>query len=418
MKNWINLKEEIIDKGYCTSCGTCIGVCPEDVIYFDGEKIKGNIENCINCGLCIKVCPGKSFDFKKFNKELFNVNYKDLNMDLGYYNAIYRGYSNNPLIRRNSASGGITTSILVYLLENKIIDGAITISKVKNLPYKFDVKISVTVDEIIRSSQSKYVLIPTNKIIKQLRQLKGRYAYIGLPCQIQGMRKLEKICLELTSKICIYIGLFCGFNMYFEGTEFLIKKMGIKKDDIEKLEYRAKENITGFRVITKSNKKYFIDKDSYNYLNILYSPKRCWLCYDFTSEFADISIGDAWGKNGKGWSRVIVRTAEGKKIIDELLLNENIYLEKSEENDIYTTQKQLLKYKKKWFWLRTKLMANIPNYNLPQKKLSLCENFIAFLFYLCLLIGKNKILRGLIYVVPIKYINKISKIMCQGFKKV
>ena len=193
--------------------------------------------------------------------------------------------------------------------------------------------------------------------------------------------------------------------------------MGIKKDEIKKLEYRAKENITGFRVITKSNKKYFIDKDSYNYLNILYSPKRCWLCYDLTSEFADISIGDAWEKNGKGWSRVIVRTEKGKKLIDELLLNKNIYLEKSEENDIYTTQKQLLKYKKKWFWLRTKLMANIPNYNLTQRKLSLYESFIAFLFYICLVAGKNKILKYLIYIIPIKYINKISKIVCQGLKK-
>lgn len=418
MKNWTNLKEEIIDKGYCTSCGTCIGICPENIIYFDGKKIRGNIENCTNCGLCIKICPGKSFDFKKFNKEVFNVNYKDLSVNLGYCNAIYRGYSNDPLIRKNGASGGIVTSILVYLLENKIIDGAITISKVKNLPYKFDVKISVTVDEMIKSSQSKYVLIPTNKIIKQLKQLRGKYAYVGLPCQIQGMRKLEKIDPELISKIYIYIGLFCGFNMYFEGTEFLLKKMGIKKVDIKKLEYRSKENITGFRVITKSNKKYFIDKDSYNFLNMLYSPRRCWLCYDLTNEFADISVGDAWEKNGRGWSRIIVRSTRGKKIIDKLLLNKDICLEKSEENDIYTTQKQLLEYKKKWFWLRTKLMANKPNYNLLQKKLSLYENFIAFLFYFCLVIGKNKILRYLIYIIPLKYIKKLSKMFSQGFKKI
>lgn len=408
MKNWINLKSSIIDKKLCTSCGTCIGMCPTNAITFEDGKIIGDIKKCINCGLCIDNCIGDGFDYKYFNKLVFNADLEEINLDIGYYKKIYSGYSTTPNIRKNASSGGIVTEILIGLMEKGVIDGAVTISQNAKIPYKFEVKIAKSIDEIINSSQSKYVIVPTNEIIKEITKLEGRYAFVGLPCQIQGMRKLTEKRNDIGSKIFVYIGLFCGFNIEFGGTQFLLDKLGIRNEDICKLEYRAKEETTGLRI--KTNKeKIFLDKHSYNFINVLYSPKRCWKCYDLTSEFADISVGDAWEKGNLGWSRVITRTDKGEEIIQNLFKDRRIYIENSCEEDIYSTQKQLIDYKKKWFWIRKQLMKNFPSYNIDTIKLNNKDKIKAYVFYLILLLGKTNIVRILVKLVPFNLVGKLSK---------
>jgi ferredoxin len=50
-----------IDTSECTSCGTCVSVCPARIIELDADKrpkvIDGREESCINCGHCSSICP-------------------------------------------------------------------------------------------------------------------------------------------------------------------------------------------------------------------------------------------------------------------------------------------------------------------------------------------------------------------------
>lgn len=411
MKNWNNLKKEVIDKELCTYCGTCIGVCPKDVIRFNNDKIIKNNNNCISCGLCFENCPGIEYDFEYYNQAVFNKSHKNVNRDIGYYKRIYRGYSNNQNIREKGASGGIVTNILISLLNKGLIDGAAVISNKDDSNNEFNVKVATTVDEIIDAAQSKYCIVPTNEVVKELKRLDGKYAYVGLPCQIQGMRKLEKNDSDLSSRIYIYIGLFCGFNLYNEGTNFLLDKMNINKNDIKKIEYRARKNdVSGFKVIKKNDEDVFIDKHSYSYLNILFSPKRCWKCYDLTSEFADISVGDAWEKKEHGWSRIIVRSPKGQELIKTLQSSGSLYLENSSIDDIYKTQSQLIDYKKKGFWVRKKLINDFPDYNICNlEKLSFKDKSIGLIFYIILKLGKISLIRKFIYILPMNIVSGLSK---------
>ncbi|MBW2309011.1 MAG: 4Fe-4S binding protein [Deltaproteobacteria bacterium] len=58
-KNFSDLKKNIIDKGLCTSCGTCVGVCPVGCIHFDYDQEEPVLEDsCTSCGVCFQVCPG------------------------------------------------------------------------------------------------------------------------------------------------------------------------------------------------------------------------------------------------------------------------------------------------------------------------------------------------------------------------
>ncbi|MDP8201196.1 MAG: 4Fe-4S binding protein [Candidatus Tenebribacter burtonii] len=47
-----------IDKSACSSCGACIGICPQDAIEIgkDGKAVIDQTK-CNRCGKCIAVCP-------------------------------------------------------------------------------------------------------------------------------------------------------------------------------------------------------------------------------------------------------------------------------------------------------------------------------------------------------------------------
>ena len=55
-----NLKNLVIDRGLCTVCGTCIGICPQQCLglaYENEEPLPALVGECTSCGLCVKACP-------------------------------------------------------------------------------------------------------------------------------------------------------------------------------------------------------------------------------------------------------------------------------------------------------------------------------------------------------------------------
>ncbi len=46
-----------VDKKICLACGGCISVCPQDAIYWIGNKAEIYPDKCISCAICIRTCP-------------------------------------------------------------------------------------------------------------------------------------------------------------------------------------------------------------------------------------------------------------------------------------------------------------------------------------------------------------------------
>ena len=173
----------VLKKKLCTGCGTCIGMCPAGALSWKKEKIILDRKKCVSCGLCLKVCPGKGFNYPFFQKKLFQK--EKVSFDFGHLESVYRGYSLDKNIRVKSASGGLVSSVLLFLLKEKLIDGAVVVKMQDEKPV---VQIATTEEEILNAAQSKYVLYPTNQILKEILSFKGKLAYIGLPCQVQDVR--------------------------------------------------------------------------------------------------------------------------------------------------------------------------------------------------------------------------------------
>jgi len=404
-----------IDPHHCTFCGTCVGICPCDALIIQNEEVSQK-SDCNNCGLCYEICPGRAIDFSCLNNVLFEA--KDCDSRIGFYRMITRGYSSDDSIRKNASSGGVVTALLISLLDKGLIDGAIIVGTSTTEPLKPEVRIARSREEIIHASQSKYCLVPVNAIFRKLRHEEGKFAFVGLPCHIHGLRKLQLLNRPESRKILLMIGLFCGFTMHFEGTEFLLKKMGIEKNEVMDLKYRGNGHPGGFFVKTKNN-EYFLDKHIYNLINPVFIPKRCLVCPDLTNEFADISVGDIWKKSDQnGWSSIIIRTSLGQEVFDNAtqgryLINENLHYD-----DLIASHRHLIKYKKEYIRPRLNIIRPNINYGL----LTIDQNFstrIAGYFYgYLLLILSSSLFKACFSYVPLWLIDRLARIINHRIREV
>jgi len=54
--------EILFDKEKCDLCGTCIAVCPPNVITIIQKNIYIDFNDCTYCSLCIDICPLRAIE--------------------------------------------------------------------------------------------------------------------------------------------------------------------------------------------------------------------------------------------------------------------------------------------------------------------------------------------------------------------
>jgi coenzyme F420 hydrogenase subunit beta len=278
---------------------------------------------CTDCQLCVKTCPGGTLNLDELQLRVFGK--KSTCSTMGNYQTCYIGYTFDDEIRFNSASGGIITQLLIFALENKIIDGAIVTRMNPNNPLESQAFIAKTKEELIDASKSKYCPVATNACLSQVLKEDGKYALVGLPCHITGARKAEATIKTLENRIVLKLGLLCSHTVDFAGINFLLKKLGINEGQVRSMTYRGK-GWPGYLVIeTKDNSKISIPLvGSWQaywplFASFFFTPMRCTMCPDQAAELADLSFGDAWlpekRQDKKGSSIVISRTTVGQQLL-------------------------------------------------------------------------------------------------------
>ena len=55
----------LIDEQKCDLCGTCVGVCPENVIGMSITKLFIDHAGCTRCSKCIWVCPVRALSLQE-----------------------------------------------------------------------------------------------------------------------------------------------------------------------------------------------------------------------------------------------------------------------------------------------------------------------------------------------------------------
>lgn len=358
----------------CCHCGTCLSICLKKAIKFDDNYFpKIDFNKCNGCGLCAKVCPGGKFDLNLYSKKVFKEKYNP-SSPLGFYFFGGVGFNRDHKIKEKATSGGLVTAILIELLKMGKIKGAIVAGQDTDNPLKFSPIIARTKEEIINAAQGKYTIVPMGIILQKVLEEEGPFAFVGLPCHVQGLRKFMDLKPEIKNKIFCVLGLYCGRTMKPEMTRSLIRLMNISEKDVKNVEYRAGNWPGKFRVVKVNGVNEDIDKDIFRFFGRLNRPNRCLTCYDYSAEFADISFADAWMGDSNGYlypghTVFLARTRNGQQVMEEMKNKKAIYLKKVDNKILESAHSQTAKSKKIAVIIRQKYWRkkNLPMYNCKLK---------------------------------------------------
>lgn len=329
-KSFQDLKMDIIDKGLCTGCGTCVGVCPHRCIAMKRERLEPEpalIGNCPGCEICCKVCPGKDIPLRDLEEFFFGAKREMSPQDIGVYRSLGQGYAVDKTVRRAGASGGLVSALIQYALDSGLVDGALLAGFDEQAPYYTKPYLVTSSHRVVEFAQSKYAMVSTNELLGDVvRSGIQRLAVVGCPCHIHGIRKLQmfKLRPDITKTVAIIIGLYCGTQFYFEGTRhILVEECGMKGvDEVRSLKYRGGDWPGHFIVETRDGRR--VEVHRHDYLDHILVPgyrrDRCMMCLDWSSEISDLSVGDNFappqeGELPLGVTSFIVRSEAGERFI-------------------------------------------------------------------------------------------------------
>ncbi|MCO5381283.1 MAG: Coenzyme F420 hydrogenase/dehydrogenase, beta subunit C-terminal domain [Methanosarcina barkeri] len=350
------------------------------------------------------MCPGYEFSYDSLNLEIFGR--KPENMLIGNSLNCYAGFSTNESVRFNSSSGGLITQILIFALEKGIIDGALVIKMNKDKPLEPEPFIARTKEEIIEAAQSKYCPVPANVAVKQIidSNPNEKFAVVGLPCHINGIRKAQQINKKLKNNIVFCLGILCNHTPNFLATDLFLQRYNVKKEDIIKIDYRG-NGWPGFMRIetTKSTLKISLGKYWWFIGSHFFYPKSCLTCSDGFCELSDASFGDAWlpeySHDNKGTSVVVTRTEKMSQLLCDM--KNELELIKIDDNRITQSQMGMLYFKKKSLNARLKFISNSSK---SQEVLNpdLIDYILSIYVCFTVLISSNPIIRKMLAKVPLR----------------
>ena len=298
----------VFDAGVCCQCGWCSAICPVNAIEVTADTLEIDDDACMKCGLCFSVCP-RSFSIDQVNKSIKKLD-KSLNWSdkIGAYVNAYSGSTTKDEIKKVRQDGGIVTSLVQYLLEEKLVDAVVAVQHSEDL-WRPEPIIVEDVKDLYKTAGTKYANSPSLTIIDQCKKYE-KIAFVGVPCMMKAIEKatLFPSGLPFFKNIRYKIGLFCMESFPYEGIIKLAKEQFGK--DIHEL---TKMNIGGgkFIINLKSGEQLDIPlKDVQQY-----ARDNCHFCEDLTSDYADISVGSIGSQDG--WSSVITRSKEADEIYND-----------------------------------------------------------------------------------------------------
>ena len=400
-----------LEANLCTGCGICEGACPFGAIATEVKD--GNFrphidaDKCTNCGRCVKACPGLGVNFNAL-ADKYQSDADNYDKMVGRYENCYIGYSSDHEIRYHSASGGMISQFLIWLLENNRIDGAVVTKFDQRNPLLVRTFIATTREEIISARSSKYSPVSLNNAAKDIKSAPGsRYVVVGLPCHIEGMRKLMELDKQLRDKIIGLFGIYCSCGRSFYLTEHVFKERKIDPTKLKYFQYRD-EGCLGSLVaalpesekntirVINSNSESVLYKDSvlykehyqsyYHPLRSFFIPRRCLFCIDHYAELSDISFGDIhinpYSDDKIGINSIIVKNKYWDKLLKECEEAGAIHIEDIPFKTISDSQRMSFKKKGRngaFINICKKIGKSVPEYDVDYLRNPIFRDWIDYI---------------------------------------
>ena len=254
MKTFFNLVQEVQKPGLCHHCGGCVTFCTA-INYGalemgeDGKPRYKDIEKCIECGLCYSICPEISELDEETKRQVA------WSAPMGRILGTTVSRARHPEVRARATDGGVVTALLLHLFDLGRIDGAIVSRPVG--PFQRQPWLATSREEILEAagfhfdtshgpslfSEAYSTFSPSIVELEDVaRQRLNRVAFVGTPCQINSLRRMEVLGIVPSGTIKFHLGLFCTGNFHFGPEQRLkleqigsfqwdqVRKVNVKED--------------------------------------------------------------------------------------------------------------------------------------------------------------------------------------------
>lgn len=336
-----DLKRVIIDNGFCNLCGACEAACPVHALKVEENKLH-YVHDCSKflefCPICYDVCP---FTEALLLETLsFVTDAPKRRESIGFYRKIVLAQATDKKLRDLSHSGGVVTALLTHSIKVGLIDSVVASETEEEVPIKIRPSVSLVPDDLLSAVDCKYFPSAVAKAFGNAVHEYGKtkIAFVGTPCHVLALRKLEAWEHKIMDSLKIIIGLMCFWSFSFpELTKFLEEAYNLKVSDIKRIDLDKKYNIS-----TKDGGKIQVGLPEVE----AHTLDVCKMCNDFTSELADISVGGAHPL--EDWSIVIIRTPTGEEFFDEAVKAKVIRVREIEnEPDVFAHFVEMTTLKKR-----------------------------------------------------------------------
>ena len=198
------MTNEVVGYGSCCECGSCVLVCPHNVIDYVNGKPKQvakasaphdfcGISEGIGCDVCAQACP-RLYPREQHLTEWLFSDAPTHEGAFGRYRQVVAARCQDPAVLERCQDGGVVTAMLAWALRRGVIDGAVVSVADPARPASPKPTVVTTEEELLQSASSWYTYCPNNLALAQAEE-KGlsRVAFVGVPCQITPLRKLDWI---------------------------------------------------------------------------------------------------------------------------------------------------------------------------------------------------------------------------------
>ena len=322
MKTFFNLIEEVQNPGLCVRCGGCVSFCTAmnyGALELDeeGKPRLRDVEKCVEGGLCYTVCP----ETHELDEEVKEISSWKAPMGCVLDTSVAR--ARDPAIRERGTDGGVVTALLLHLLDKGRIDGAIVTKKtglfqrepwlaqsreeiLEAAGFHFDTSHGLELFSELYSTYSPFAV--------EMRRIKNKHidrlAFVGTPCQVNTIRRIQALGIAPAKTIKYVFGLFCTGNFVFGPKQMArLEKIGdFKLNEVAKLNIKEK-----LMVHLHNKEVRYISLDRLDFMK----RYACHFCSDYTAEYADLSFGGLGAP--EGWTSVITRSLDGQTLLTEAL---------------------------------------------------------------------------------------------------
>jgi coenzyme F420-reducing hydrogenase beta subunit len=220
--------------------------------------------------------------------------------DLGVYCGLFSAKSGI-----EGQDGGVVSAMLAAGFEDGPFDSAVVVRRLEG--YSAEAFVAKNASDVLAAKGTKYLKVNVTAKLKELiKEGKKKIAIVCTPCEAKLARKIQQT-LKSDAKITV-IGLFCfeAFN-HAKLKEEVKSRLGVDLDRCDKTQIRQGKFNLSLNGQEYSCKVKDLDAAA---------ERACRFCSDFTSRFADVSVGSVGSK--QGFSTVITRSPIGEKLAGKL----------------------------------------------------------------------------------------------------